>query len=199
MAWHTQRALLTAAIITITAACSGATEQTATPTSETSTTTESTTTTTAPTTTTTEPTTTTTTVEDAVREAHTRYMTELNSFDSRIDGYESYLIEAREVITGPLLRRVEENYAARAAANEFVVGSGYESNIVSVEIDGDRATVLDCSKDTGRLYDGDGNLLASSSDTFNFRRTLLVMIDDKWLVEELYSPSEETCDPEDYQ
>jgi DNA-binding protein Fis len=199
MAWHTQRALLTAAVVTVSAACSGGTEQTATPTSETSTTTESTTTTTAPTTTTTEPTTTTTTVDDAVREAHTRYMTDLNNFDSRIDGYESYLIEAREVITGPLLRRVEENYAARAAANEYVVGPGYESNIVSVEIDGDRATVLDCSKDRGEIYDADGNLLVPASSSFRFRRTLLVLIDDKWLVEELYSPSEETCDPEDYQ
>jgi hypothetical protein len=198
MAWHTQRALLTAAIITITAACSETTEQ-ATPTSETSTTTESTTTTTTPTTTTTEPTTTTTTVEDAVRDAHTRVMTEMFAFDSRVAGYEPLLIEARELTTGPLLDRIEEGAAAREAANETMAGAGYESNIASVEVDGDHATIIDCSRDTGEVFDADGNPLLTAGVSFYFRRTFLVSVDGKWLVEDLYSPSEEMCDPEDYQ
>jgi hypothetical protein len=178
---------LTAAIITV----SGGAEKAATPTSETSTTTESTTTT--------EPTTSTTSVEDAVREAHTRVMTEMYDFDSRVEGYEPILTEARELTTGPLLRRIEEDFAAKAAASEYIVASGYESNIVSIEIDGDHATVLDCSRDTGEVFDADGNLLVSAATSFSLRRSQLALIDGRWLVEERYSPSEETCDPEDYQ
>jgi hypothetical protein len=40
-----------------------------------------------------------------------------------------------------LLRRIEENAAAQEAADEFGVGAGYVSNIVSVEVEGDQATV----------------------------------------------------------
>ena len=75
MTCQAPRALLAAAIFAVSAACSGGTE----------------------------PTTTTTSVEDAVREAHIRVVTEMFAFDSRFDGYEPFLTEARELTADPLL------------------------------------------------------------------------------------------------
>jgi hypothetical protein len=199
MVWHGRGALLAAAVVVSLVGCSGGEGTGAPLTVEPSVTIESTSSTTEPTTTTTEPTTTTTSVEDAVREAHTKVMTELFAYDSRVDGYEPFLAEARELTTGALLQRIEEDSVAKEAANEFFAGSGYESNIASVEINEDHATVLDCSRDTGEIYDAEGVLLVSAASDFAYRRTSLVMVDGEWLVEELYSPSEETCDPQDYQ
>ena len=156
---HGQRAILAAAIIMVSAACSEGTDESVAAPSTNETATAETTATTASTTTATEPTTTTTSVEDVVRDVHTQVMTEMFSFDSRVDGYEPVLAKARELTTGPLLRRVEEDSVVKEAANEFTVASGYESNIVSVEVNGDRAIVVDCSRDTGELYDAEGNRL----------------------------------------
>ncbi|MCP4224867.1 MAG: hypothetical protein GY773_16140, partial [Actinomycetia bacterium] len=128
--------------------CSGDGEESvdSTTTSAQSTTAEVTTTTVATTTTTTESTTMTTSVEDAVRDVHTRVMTEVFAIDERVEGHEAFPAAARELTTGPLLRRIEEKAALRAAADEFSAGSAYDSNIVSVEVLGDRATVVDCSQ-----------------------------------------------------
>jgi hypothetical protein len=121
------------------------------------------------------------------------------AIDERANGYETYVAVARELATGPLLRRIEENAATREAANEFGVGPGYDSNIVSVEIDGDRATVTDCSQGRGVLYDADGVIVIPADDFFKIRRLSLVLIDGSWLAEEFYTGGDEQCDPEDYQ
>ncbi|MCP3988093.1 MAG: hypothetical protein GY724_03395 [Actinomycetia bacterium] len=126
-------------------------------------------------------------------------MTEVFAIDERVEGHETVPALARVLTTGPLLRRIEENTTARAAANEFRAGSGYDSNIVSVELLGDRATVVDCSQDRGELYDADGTLVFPPDDFFKLRRSSLVLIDGRWLVEEIYAGGDERCDPEDFQ
>ena len=199
MVWHGQRAFLAAAIIAVLTACSGDAESSASTTSESSTTINSHTTTSAPTTTTTEPTTTTTSVEDAVRDVHTRVMTEMFAVDELAVGHEALPAAARDLTTGPLLRRLEESAVTSKEAGEFFVGPGYTSNIISIEIDGDHAAVVDCSQDLGEIRNADGDVVVPADDFFKLRQTNLVLIDGRWLVEELYAGGDERCDPEDVQ
>ncbi len=199
MVWHGHRAVLLAmAVVLVGCSADGEESVDLTTTSAQSTTAEVTTTTVATTTTTTESTT-TTSVEDAVRDVHTRVMTEVFAIDERVEGHEAFPAAARELTTGPLLRRIEEKAALRAAADEFSAGSAYDSNIVSVEVLGDRATVVDCSQDLGELYDADGILIFPPDDFFKIRRSSVVVVNGTWLVEEIYSGGDERCDPEDFQ
>ncbi|MCP3993385.1 MAG: hypothetical protein GY724_30250 [Actinomycetia bacterium] len=126
-------------------------------------------------------------------------MTEMFKVDERIEGHEAFPAAARELTTGSLLRRIEENAADRVATDEFSVGPGYDSNIVSVELLSDHATVVDCSQDRGERYDADGVLVIPADDFFKLRRSSVVLIDGRWLVEEIYAGGDERCDPEDYQ
>ncbi len=201
MVWHGHRAVLLAmAVVLVGCSADGEESVDLTTTSAQSTTAEVTTTsTTSAPTTTSEATTTTTSVEDAVRDVHTRVMTEVFAIDERVEGHEAFPAAARELATGPLLRRIEENAATRAAATEFRVGLGYNSNIVSVELLGDRATVVDCSQDLGERYDAGGILLVPADDFFKLRRSSVVLIDGRWLVEEIYAGGDERCDPEDHR
>ena len=126
-------------------------------------------------------------------------MTELFGIDERVDGYEAFAASARELTMGSLLRRIEDNLVTREAAGEFSAGLGYDSNIVSIEIGEDRAIVVDCSQDSGVLYDAEGNVLIPADDFFKIRRSSLLLVGDQWLVEEIYAGGDERCDPEDYQ
>ncbi|MCP4960326.1 MAG: hypothetical protein GY925_13790 [Actinomycetia bacterium] len=200
MVWHGQRAVLLAMAVVL-VGCSGDGEESvdSTTTSAQSTTAEVTTTTVATTTTTTESTTMTTSVEDAVRDVHTRFMTELFDIDERVEGHEAVPTAARDLTTGPLLRRIEELGAEKAEADEYAVGPGYASNIVSVDIAGDQAAVVDCSQGRGERFAANGDLLVPADDFFKLRETSLVLIDGIWLVEEFFTGGEEFCDPEDYR
>lgn len=151
------------------------------------------------TTTTTEPTTSTTSVEDAVRAAHTAVMVDMYTIDERVDGWEELPRRARELTTGPYLNRIEDNTSLRESAGEYLVAPGLDSNIMSVRVDGDRASVRDCSKDVVEQYDSEGNLLIPADDFFEIRETSLVLVDGRWLVEEFYAGIDELCDPEDYR
>lgn len=167
--------------------------------------TESTTTTstTEPTTTTstTEATTSTTSAEDAVREVHTRFMTELYRLDAREEGYEGMLALARELTVDPQLTRLEEFVASLEAQGQLGVGPGYDSNVVSVQFreDGTEAVVTDCSQ--GRLegWSEDGELLVPADDFWKIRRTHLVLRNGQWFIENYFTGGEERCDPGDYR
>ena len=136
-------------------------------------------------------------VETAVRTAHTRFMA-LFDRDERIDGPEAWLPLVEELTTGPQLTRMKEGTAKRVNSGERIAGSGYDSNIVDVQIDNDRASVLDCSQDRGERYSPDGELLSGASDDWIFRETILVNIDAEWLVEDFIIGEEQPCDPNDY-
>jgi hypothetical protein len=153
------------------------------------------------TTATTEPATTTVTyeeVETAVRAAHTRFMTELFTRDERVDGQGAWLPLVELLTTGPQLARMREGTATRVENGEFVAGRGYDSNIVDVVIEDDRASVVDCSEDRGTRYSADGELIGGESGFYRFRETLLVKIDHRWLVEDFIVGGEQPCDPSDY-
>ncbi len=94
-----------------------------------------------------------TTVEDAIRAAHTRVMTELFARDERVAGPEAMLPLAEQLTADPLLRRIKDAVAQRASSGERAVSPGYESHIIKVTmLDGSTAKVLDCSKDLSEGY-----------------------------------------------
>ena len=136
-------------------------------------------------------------VEQAVREAHTRYMVDLYVRDDRVTGPEARLELAEELTVDPQLTRIKEVSAANRAAGILIVGPGYDSNIVSVEIDGATAVVSDCSQDRSVAYDVDGNLTIPMDDFYKIRMTNLVLVGGVWKVELFLARGEERCDPDE--
>ncbi|MEM9891866.1 MAG: hypothetical protein AAF962_13455 [Actinomycetota bacterium] len=136
-------------------------------------------------------------VEAAVRAAHTFFMVDFFARDEREQGVEPFLDLANEILTGPVLARTEESGMARIASGERISSPGYDSNIEIVEIDGDSAKVLDCSRDLAVLYSSAGEPLNTLVDEFMYRETWLVRADGRWLVEELFTGGDLACDPSD--
>lgn len=146
-----------------------------------------------------EPTTSETTLEDveaAVREVHTRFMTELFDRDERIVGPEAILVLAEELTTGRVLARLQDSVTSKAESGERTVSPGFESNIVGVTLDGDTAVTLDCSRDQAERFSADGELLVESEAHFTYTETWLVFENGKWLVEEFIVGGDLPCDPE---
>jgi hypothetical protein len=135
--------------------------------------------------------------EEAVRLVHTRFMTELFARDERIDGPEVVLPLAEELTTGAQLARIQENVQERIETGERVVSQGYESHIIDVLIEGERASVLDCSRDQGELFSAEGDVLLVAPDQFMTRETRLIHLDGQWLIDEFVTGGSEACDPED--
>jgi hypothetical protein len=122
-------------------------------------------------------------------------MTELWAVDELANGPEAALPLIEELTTGAQKRRMTEGIEQALESGERLVGPGYISNIVSVEIDGDRAFVDDCSLDRAELYSSEGELITPEADTFGVRTTVLVVVEGRWLVEDFWT-SERECDPE---
>jgi len=134
--------------------------------------------------------------EAAVREVHTRVMTELFTRDERVDDPTDILDLADELTTGTLKSDIEESINRRLLTGYKAVGQGYDSHIVSVAITGDTtATVLDCSLDTRAFYDANGALLVPADSFHRLRESSLVLVDGRWLVSELRSTGTGRCDP----
>ncbi|MEZ5408574.1 MAG: hypothetical protein R2761_11145 [Acidimicrobiales bacterium] len=134
--------------------------------------------------------------EAAVRDVHTRVMTELFSRDERVDDPTDILDLADELTTGPLKADITESINRRLLTGYKAVGHGYESHIVSVEITGDTtASVVDCSLDTRAFYDANGALLVPADTFYRLRQSSLVLVDGRWLVSELRSTGTGRCDP----
>ncbi len=149
-----------------------------------------------PTTSTTAAPTSSTTVEEAIRAAHTRVMTEMYSRDERVDGPEAMLALAEELTTGPLLNRIKDSVAERVASGERSVSPGFDSHIVRVTLlSTTHAQVLDCSQDRGERYSPDGVLLVAADDFHKFRTSDLVLVEGRWLANEIYAGGDERCDP----
>lgn len=145
-------------------------------------------------TTTTPPTTVST--EAAIRAAHTRVMTELFARDERITGPETILPLADELTTGPYLQRIKEVTAAKVASGERSVGPGYDSHIVKVTmVDANHARVLDCSQDRGERYSAAGSLIIRADDFYKLRESEMVLVDGRWLAQELNTGGDQRCTP----
>jgi len=140
---------------------------------------------------------TTAAAEELVTQAHTRVFTELFARDERVDGPEAHLPLAAELTTGRLLQRIQDQVAETIRTGVLFVGPGYESNIVEVVVDGDTATVLDCSRDTSEGYSLLGKLVRPADDFFELRQSALVLIDGVWFVEDIAAGGEGQCDPSD--
>lgn len=192
---------LLAGAMVVAGACSSGGESTAEtlapPTSDSTTTSSSTTSTTL--TTTTGSTSTTAPidpVEAAVRDVHTRVMTQLFARDEFKDDPEVRIELARELTIDPQLTRIEDGIRGRSGASERVVSPGYDSNIIDVSVDGEMATVRDCSRDRGALVDADGEVVVPEDDYFKIRTTQLRLVDGEWFVEEIFSGGDERCEPD---
>ena len=135
--------------------------------------------------------------EEQIREVHTRFMTELFEIDERVDDPATVLPAAEELTTGNQLERIRQRVRHDAATGEALVGPGYDTNIVEVVIDGDRATVLDCSLDPAARYGPDGAVLVPADDFHKLRSTELVLVDGRWLVENFNTGGDERCDPDE--
>ncbi len=137
-----------------------------------------------------------TTVEDAIRAAHTRVMTELFARDERVTGPEAILPLAEELTTGPLLKRIQDGVEQRVQSGERSVGPGYDSHVVSVTVVSDTtARVLDCSLGRGERYSPDGTQLVPGDDHYKLRETEMVLVDGRWRANDLIAGGDERCDP----
>jgi hypothetical protein len=124
-------------------------------------------------------------------------MTELAAIDEREVGPEARLPLIEELTTGAQKARMTDAITERVENGDRLVSvGGFISNVVSVDVNGDRALVEDCSLDRGELYSADGNLITPAADTFGLRTTVLVLVDGSWLVEDFWAAAEQ-CDPED--
>ena len=134
-------------------------------------------------------------VEAAVRQVHTRFMTELFTIDARVVGPEARLPLAEELTTGRQLKRIRESVVNDLDSGERLVGPGFDSHIVLVVITGDKAEVVDCSQGRGEGYSADGQLLVPADDFYKLRWTELVLIDGTWFVEDFLTGGDNRCDP----
>ena len=91
--------------------------------------------------------------------------------------------EINATSTGTELARLKENLAGRRDAKRRTVG-GYRSSIVSIHVDGDRATVRDCSLDVGIGYDAAGAITAPADSQHYLRSTELIHLSVGWRVSE---------------
>lgn len=197
-------AFLAVVLSLVVSACTGGSEDTtASETLEADSSTEDSTATTVDTSTTTTSTTTTTTStvatvdpEEAVREVHTRFMTEFFARDERETSPTERLALAAELTTGPQLARSTETIEALAESGEYNVSPGYDSNIVEIEVNGEQATVLDCSQDRGERFSADGELVSPAEDIFRIRETTLVLVDGTWFVKDFFTGGGIECDPD---
>ncbi|MDH5291708.1 MAG: hypothetical protein OEY41_17065 [Acidimicrobiia bacterium] len=134
-------------------------------------------------------------MEDAIRAAHTRFITELMRWKGTPADDQDRLALAEKLTTGAQLQRMKEATAGRASTGQYVVG-GYESSIVTVDIQGPSAArVVDCSKDLGVLYSKDGQIVIPADDFYKLRETHLELIDGAWLVSDFITGGAERCDP----
>jgi len=137
-------------------------------------------------------------VEAAVREAHTRFMTEMFTIDERVTDPLDRLPIIEELSTGVQYRRSSEAARRRSETGEAIVAPGYVSNIAEVEIYGTTASVMDCSQGLAELYSPVGELLIPADDFFKFRTTELVLVDGVWKVSDFFAGGDDRCDPEDF-
>lgn len=139
-----------------------------------------------------------TTVEDAISAAHTRVMTEVFKRDERIDGPEAMLSLARELTTGPLLRRISDGVAERSASGERAFSPGFDSHIVKVTmLSTTHAQVVDCSQDRGERYSADGALLVGADDFYKLRTSDMVLENGRWVASDVFAGGDERCEPND--
>lgn len=78
-----------------------------------------------------------------------------------------------------------------------IAGLHYDSNILSVTIDGTTALVNDCSRDTGEGYSREtGELLIEAEENHKIRTTELQYNGESWKVINFYGGGNLTCDPD---
>ncbi len=100
-----------------------------------------------------------------------------------------------ELTTGAQLERMLAVYASDAETDDYRRSPGHDSNITSIEIDGDRASVLDCSQGRGMVFNAYDEVLIAGDDFFKFRETQLVKLDGHWLVENFLAGGDLRCEP----
>lgn len=134
---------------------------------------------------------------DIIEEVHTRVMTELFARDERsADAAGNFRRTANEVATAGFRDDLLSALDQRQLDREFVVSTGYDSNIEAVEVlpDG-RVQVCDCSRDNSRLLNEGGSELAVAGNDWTLRWTILSDRGDGWFVEEYRAGGVEPCDP----
>jgi len=123
-------------------------------------------------------------------------MTELFDRDERIDEEGDRIVQlAEELTTGALLARIKADTPERIADGQLIVGPGYLSKIVAIEVSEDVANVVDCSQDRTEGYDDEGKLTIAADDFFKIRSTRLVRVDGTWFVSEFFTGGDDRCDP----
>ena len=142
-----------------------------------------------------ESTTTTVSIEDEVLAAHEHFMTEYFDRDESALTLEERIARVEAVAVDPLLARVLERTATRDQDGSYAISPGYESNVVEVEVDGETASVLDCSLDLGVLYDANGDELIGADEEHHLRRTVWLLTDDGWFVSDFFTGGDE-CTPD---
>jgi len=136
--------------------------------------------------------------EAAIREVHTRWMTEFNAIDERVDGRRSNFDVLDELAVDPQNQRSRDFADSLEEQQLLRVSPGYDSNISEVEILGDRASVFDCSQGRGEGWSEAGVLQVPADDFWKWRNTKLVKIDGVWFIEDFITGGENRCDPDTF-
>ena len=134
--------------------------------------------------------------ETAVREAHTHFMTVVLRRDELEEGigHNRELIEQYTI--DPQKSRSLASIEKRIANSEYLVGPGYDSNIMQVEFKGEIALVADCSRDRSQMVSPEGKTIAESTGIHKVRETHIVEVDGKWMVKDFRVGSNLGCNPD---
>jgi hypothetical protein len=164
------------------------------------TTTESTTTT-ASTTTTTESTTTEstpTTLDDeaTIRELHEYYLTDVWNRDERKVTLEEQIAKYEAIAVDPLRTRAIENLTAGYERGDYAINPGAESNVIEIDVQGDKAVVTDCILDSGVLYSAEGEVLIPGDEIHQLVQIEYAKVGEKWFVKNFFGGAEAMCDPD---
>ena len=134
--------------------------------------------------------------EEEVLEVHRRFMIEFFARDDSTLTLDERNSRIAAIAVDPLLARTMEREAAREAEGSYAVSPGYDSNVVDVSVDGDTATVTDCSLDQGVLYSAGGEVIEPPDEEYKIRQTVFNLIDDKWFVSDFFVGGD-ACTPSD--
>jgi hypothetical protein len=163
-----------------------------------STTTESTTSTASTTTTepsTTESTPTTLDDEAAIRGLHEYFLTEVVARDERDVTFEQQVELLETVAVDPLLTRAIEARSGHYERGEYAVTPPGDSNVVDIQIEGDRATVIDCFLDSGVLYAADGVVLVPADLSHEIIEVRYEFRNGRWFLSDFLG-GDEQCEPD---
>lgn len=136
---------------------------------------------------------------DQVLAVHQRFLTETyGGIDERVEGYDATLASAADTTTGTAAELIDRVVETNRDNGVYMDGSGYQSNVVALRVNGNQAAIVDCSLDAIITYDASGNPTRTPKDDYELRETFLKKVEGQWYVDHFWQRGNQTCNPDDY-